>query len=301
MVGQAEVVVRAQQQYGAAVQQNARALWPGDAAQLAVQAALPDLLQALFDLVHAQAASDPRDPSPSGVLGARLGPPSLRPCVLGMLGSRASIWTTSGNVLGEPSGRGGTEVFLRWRSWTAGFQKLASSCESISSSTGVRGVSPSSHPERLSGRGLEPLSGWRATFRPNSSNIALSSAGSTPRVVRKFPIITPLRPALTATGARSWRFSTRPPQRRKRASGRISRKIATHLTTSQGSISSRPPNLVPARGLSRLIGTECGLISESSKAISTRCRGVSPRLRIPPTHVSRPASLTASIVRSLPS
>src|SRR5215207_9457428 len=271
MVGQAEVVVRAQQQYGAAVQQDARALWPGDAAQLAVQAALPDLLQALFDLVHAQAASDPRDPSPSGVLGARLGPPSLRPCVLGMLGSRASIWTTSGNVLGEPSGRGGTEVFLRWRSWTAGFQKFASSCESISSSTGVRGVSPSSQPERLSGRGFDPLSGWRATLRPSSSNMARSSSGSEPSVVRKFPIITPLIPAFTASACSSPRFSTRPPQRRNRAFGRISRKMAIHLTASHGSMCSRSPNLVPGRGLSMLIGTLVGSILASSNAISTRC------------------------------
>ena len=81
----------------------------------------------------------------------------------------------------------------------------------------------------------------------------------------------------------------------------IRRKIATHLTTSQGSISSRSPNLVPSRGLSRLIGTEVGLISDSSKAISTRCSRLSPRLRMPPTQVSRPASLTASIVRSRPS
>ena len=81
----------------------------------------------------------------------------------------------------------------------------------------------------------------------------------------------------------------------------IRRKIAIHLTTSQGSISARSPNLVPSRGLSRLIGTEVGLISESSKAISTRCSGVSPRLRMPPTQVSSPASLTAWIVRSRPS
>ena len=37
---------------------------------------------------------------------------------------------------------------------------------SINSSTGVRGGSPSSQPSRLSGRGLEPLSAWRATFSP---------------------------------------------------------------------------------------------------------------------------------------
>ena len=81
----------------------------------------------------------------------------------------------------------------------------------------------------------------------------------------------------------------------------ISRKIATHLTTSHGSISSRSPNLVPARGFSRLIGTEVGSISDSSNAISTRWRGLSPRLRMPPTQLSSPASFIASIVRSRPS
>ena len=63
----------------------------------------------------------------------------------------------------------------------------------------------------------------------------------------------------------------RPPHRRKSASGMISRKIATHLTASHGSISSRSPNFVPARGISRLIGTLVGLIAASSNAISTRC------------------------------
>ena len=51
------------------------------------------------------------------------------------------------------------------------------------------------------------------------------------------------------------------PGRRRAGTGRpgmISRKIATHLTTSHGSISSRSPNLVPLRGLSRLIGIEVG-------------------------------------------
>ena len=81
----------------------------------------------------------------------------------------------------------------------------------------------------------------------------------------------------------------------------ISRKIAIHLTTSIGSITSRSPNLVPSLGISRLIGTEVGLISASSKAISTRCSSVSPRFRMPPTQVSRPASLTAWMVRRRPS
>ena len=163
------------------------------------------------------------------------------------------------------------------------------------------GVSPSSHPVRLSGRGLAPLSGWRPTFRPSSSKSARSSAGVEPSVVRKFPIITPLSPALTASPWRAPRFSTRPPQRRKSAAGRIRRKIAIHFTASHGSRWSRSPNFVPGRGLRRLIGTDVGSTVASSKAISTRCSSDSPRLRMPPTQVSSPASLTAWIVRTRPS
>ena len=116
-----------------------------------------------------------------------------------------------------------------------------------------------------------------------------SSSGSVPSVVRKLPIITPFSPALTASGWSSPRFSMRPPQRRKRAAGRIRRKIAIHLTASHGSIGSRSPNLVPGRGLSMLMGTLVGSMAASSKAISTRCSRDSPRLRMPPTHVSSPA------------
>ena len=206
-----------------------------------------------------------------------------------------------GNAFGAPSGRGGTEVLRRWRSWVDGSQKLASSCESTRSSTGVRGASPSSQPDRLSGRGFDPLSAWRATLSPSSSNIARSSSGSEPSVVRKLPIITPLMPALTASLCSSPRFSIRPPQSRSSAAGRISRKIAIHLTASHGSICSRSPNLVPAFGISMLIGTLVGSMRASWKAISTRCSGVSPRLRMPPTQVSSPASSTAEIVRSRPS
>ena len=77
--------------------------------------------------------------------------------------------------------------------------------------------------------------------------------------------------------------------------------MAIHFTASHGSISSRSPNFVPGRGFSRLMGTLVGSIAASSKAISTRCSRVSPRLRIPPTHVSKPASRTAWMVRRRPS
>src|SRR5688572_2117039 len=237
VIGEAEVVVRAEQEHGLTVEQHARALRPGHAAHAPVQALVPDLVEPVLDVARHAAGS---------------------------------TWITSGYALGAPSGRGGTDVFFLCRSCVAGFQKFASCCESIRSSTGVRGLSPSSQPERLSGRGFAPLSSWRATFRPSSSNILRSHSGSEPSVVRKLPIITPFSPALTA----SWwnspapRFSLRPPQRRKSAPGMISRKMATHLTASQGSMSSRLPNFVPGRGLSRLIGTEVGFTSASWNAIS---------------------------------
>ena len=105
--------------------------------------------------------------------------------------------------------------------------------------------------------------------------------------------MTPLMPACTASCCSSPRFSTRPPHSRNSASGRIRRKIAIHLTASHGSMNSRSPNFVPGRGLSMLIGTLVGSIAASSKAISTRCSRLSPRLRMPPTQVSSPASRTA--------
>ena len=60
------------------------------------------------------------------------------------------------------------------------------------------------------------------------------------------------------------------PAEAKRASGRISRKIAIHLTASHGSMKSRSPNFVPGR-FSMLIGTLVGSIAASWNAISTRC------------------------------
>ncbi len=73
---------------------------------------------------------------------------------------------------------------------------------------------------------------------PRSAPAPRTSRGppraSLPSVVRKLPIITPLMPALTASCCSSPMFSTRPPQSRNSASGRISRKIAIHLTASTG-------------------------------------------------------------------
>src|SRR5688572_10894525 len=243
MVGEPEVVVRAHEEHRSPVEQDARALRARDQPQLAIEAELADLLEPLLDLAHHATASN-----------------SIVGCSAGSFGS---TWTTSRPRLGAPSGRGGTELFFLCRSWRSGFQKFASLWLLIRSSIGVPGASPSSQPDRLSGRGLLPLSGWRATFSPRSSNIARSSSGSEPSVVRKLPIITPFSPAFTASGWSSPRLSTRPPQSRKRASGRIRRKIAIHLTASHGSMKSRSPNLVPARGLSRLIGTLVGSISAS--------------------------------------
>src|SRR5204862_3731738 len=61
------------------------------------------------------------------------------------------------------------------RSCVEGSQNGASAWLSIRSSTGVLGAWPSSQPERLSGRGLAPLSGWRATFSPSSEHLAVLS------------------------------------------------------------------------------------------------------------------------------
>ena len=53
---------------------------------------------------------------------------------------------------------------------TAGSRARRASARSSASrwSSTTSGVSPSSQPERLSGRGLAPLSAWRATFSPRS-------------------------------------------------------------------------------------------------------------------------------------
>ena len=195
--------------------------------------------------------------------------------------------------LAAPSGRGGTERFLRCRSCVAGSQKLASAWLSTSSSIGVCGrlaLEPA-------GAVVRPRVGavvrrWRATFRPSPSNIARSSSGSEPSVVRKLPIITPFRPALTASCCRSAGRGSRCARRRAGTARRGSRggRSRPTCTTSIGSIISRSPNLVPGRGLSRLIGTLVGSSAASSKAISTRCSRDSPRLRMPPTQVSSPAS-----------
>jgi len=52
VVGEAEVVVRAQQEHGLAIEHDARALRPADHARPAIEPELLELLQALVDLGH---------------------------------------------------------------------------------------------------------------------------------------------------------------------------------------------------------------------------------------------------------
>ena len=189
-LGEAEVVVRAEQQDRLAVEQHPRPLRPVDQAQPAVEPAVAELLQPLCDRRSCRGLAR---------VGRRL---------LGLL-DHPQLGRRDPRSWPRPGGR-----------------------------SARRSASPASRP-RASPSGCRGA-GWRrcrpggATFRPSSSNIARSSSGSAPRVVRKLPIITPFSPALTASGCRSPRFSTRPPQSRKRAPGMIRRKIATHLTTSHG-------------------------------------------------------------------
>ena len=203
VVGQAEVVVRAEQQHGLAVEQHARSLRARTRSACArYSPLLADLVQAVLDVARHAAGS---------------------------------TWITSGYAFGAPSGRGGTELFFLCRSCVAGFQKFASSCESISSSTGVRG--------RLA---LEPAG---AVVRARVGAVVVLARHVQPELLEHLAVLLGLRAERGEEVAHHHavqagldgellelagpRFSLRPPQRRNRASGRISRKIATHLTASQ--------------------------------------------------------------------
>src|SRR5439155_11744746 len=114
----------AQQQHGAAVEHDARALRAADHARAPVEPQLVQLVEA-----------------------------------------RLEVGGHAGERFGAPSGRGGTAAFLWKRSWLDGSHSRTWSVVSASSSSSTTsGVSPSSQPERLSGRGFAPLSGWRATL-----------------------------------------------------------------------------------------------------------------------------------------
>jgi hypothetical protein len=83
VIGQPEVVVRAEEQHRLAVEQDARALRAGHAAHPAVEALAPDLFEPVVDVARHAAGS---------------------------------TWITSGYAFGAPSGRGGTDVFFLCRS-----------------------------------------------------------------------------------------------------------------------------------------------------------------------------------------
>ena len=242
VVGQPEVVVRAEQQHRPA--RRAARAGPG-------------------------ARTPPSCAGRARARGARRGAPRCRsrrrPRIHHARARAAPRWAARPGPrprLGAPSGRGGTERLGRCRSWVAGSQKLASAWLSTSSSIGVCG--------RLA---LEPA---RAVVRPRVRAVVLLARHVQPQplehravplglgaergeeVAHHHPVEARLDGELLKL-RRCPRFSLRPPQSRKSASGITSRKIATHCTTSIGSISSRSPNLVPGRGLSRLIGHARGL------------------------------------------
>ena len=82
----------------------------------------------------------------------------------------------------------------------------------------------------------------------------------------------------------------------------IRRKIATHLTTSQGSISVAVAELGPVARVEQ-VDRHRGRVDlgQLEGHLDPLLAAISPRLRMPPTQVSSPASLTAWIVRSRPS
>ena len=98
-------------------------------------------------------------------------------------------------------------------------RRRRSAASSRKSST-TSGVSPSSQPRAVVGPRVGAVVGLA---RDVQAEVARTSrgprSGVLPSVVRKLPIITPLRPALTASGCSSPRFSTRPPQSRNSALG----------------------------------------------------------------------------------
>ena len=235
VVGQAEVVVRAQQQHRAR-RRAARAAPAGPTRSAACgRGRGPDVLQAF--LYARRSGLRSREAFASGVLGSRLGPPSLRPCVLGLLGSRASTWTSSGTRSAlRPGGAarrsccGGAAAWTGPRSWP---RPASRSARRPGCAAPRRRASPSG----CRGAGSTPLSAWRATLSPSSSNIARSSSGSEPSVVRKLPIITPLMPGLDGERVQLAEVLDRARRRAGTAPpGRISRKIAIHLTASHGSM-----------------------------------------------------------------
>ena len=167
VVGEAEVVVRAQQQDGLAVEHDVRALRPAHQPRAAIQAEVLELASRAWISVIV------------------LVPPRCQP-------RRAGV------AFGAPSGRSRDVALAReaqlGRRIPEPHLEAGERGRDVARRLGGAGVSPSSQPLRLSGRGLAPLSGWRATFRPRFSNIARSSSGVLPSVVRKLPIITPLMP-----------------------------------------------------------------------------------------------------------
>ena len=194
-----EVVVGAQQEDGLAVEHHARPLRAADHAQAAIEAEALELVQSILQIQHVA----PVFTRPTGARGWE-----RRRVVV----ARRTSWRSAAGTRGPTSspssgGRGGGEVLGRPR----------------------RASRPRASPSGCRAAGSRRCRAGAAMLSPSCSNIAWSSSGALPSVVRKLPIITPLMPALTASCWSSPMFSVRPPQRRKSASGRISRKMAIHL------------------------------------------------------------------------
>ena len=167
--------------------------------------------------------------------------------------------------LGQPRGSArrraavGTEVFLRWRSWRGGFQKLASSWRSISRRSACRGRVALEPAGAVVGPRVRAVVGLARDVQPELLEhraVVLGLGAERGEEVAHHHAVQAgldgqrLQLAEVLDRGRR-RAGTAPP-------GRIRRKIAIHLTASHGSMKSRSPNLVPGRGLSRLIGTLVG-------------------------------------------
>ncbi len=189
MVRQPQVVVGAQQQHRLAVEQHVRALRARDRPGLPVE---PEGLRAPAAAPRARSsARAPRARAAIGHAAALRGFRLKRSCVDGSHRRTSSRILLAADRCGSQRGRDQVR------------------CLALEPAAAVVRAGDWRRCRR-----------WRATFSPSSSNIARSSSGVLPSVVRKLPIITPFSPALTADCWSSPRFSTRPPHRRNSASGK---------------------------------------------------------------------------------
>ena len=127
-------------------------------------------------------------------------------------------------------------------------------------------------------------------------------SGVAPSVVRKLPIITPLSPALTASRLQLAEVLDAPAAQ---AEQRVGEDQAEDRDPLDGLPRIHQLALAELRARARVQQVDRHArrvdLARARRPSRRAARGVSPRLRMPPTHVSSPASRTASIVRSRPS